>query len=201
MSNPSTINPGMASFLLISAAKGGDLSLMRTLLDCGANPDCWVGADGGKRRPLTTVVAEGGQVEAAVRLLQNISDEMIATNWMGDWRADYALSPLASFVRLGAPGPAARMLARCRDTMTQEQWADLLFTRVNCLVKADFGGLVDECVSRLNREQVQAVKARVSGQGRGRPEPWSEVEAALSRQALESDTSIAGVRTGPINRM
>lgn len=202
MSKPK-ISPGMATTLMAYAAKSGDLPEVRLRLEQGANPACWgrtgwqSGGGGNKMLPLATMAARAGEIACARLLVENINDQTIARSGMGDWRCDYDMSPLADFAYAGMQDAAAHLLAHCRETMTQEQWADLLF---NC-VRGDVEALIDECAGRLDEKQIREVRARsIDGAGMVLP-AWRVVEAHMARRALEAGTARALERSGSAHRM
>lgn len=198
------ISPKMATYRLCNAAKKGDVALMQSLVvEHGANPDCWVKHSADKMLPLVTVAARAGQPRAAVWLLNNITDKMIASHGKGDWRADYDLSPISAFARLGEPTPAvqAKVLGWCKDTMTQQQWSHLFFNCVNCVFRADNVGVLEQCVTRLDRQEIIRIRDLVLAFGIPLPRTWDLVDVHLTRLEFEEGTRPAGARGGPIHRM
>lgn len=204
MADKDNISPKMATHRLRIAARKGEIGLMKSLVrEHGANPNCWVERVDGKMLPLAKVASSAGHSDAAAWLLENITDEMIVAGGKGDWRADYDLSPISDFARRGEPTPAMqeKALGWCKDTMTQQQWSDLFFNCVNCVFRADNTGVLEQCLARLDRQEIVRIRDLVLAFGTPLPRTWGLVEARLSRMELDEGTAPAGMRGGPIARM
>lgn len=205
MTADSKMTPGMATALLVNAAKQGDLSLMQQLINQGANPGCWVDVNRGRwtRQPLATVMARQGAAQSAIKLLAHITDAVIERSNMGDWRADYDLSPLPSFTIMGLAREATLMLSHCKDSMTQEQWSDLLSLRVCCAAskETDDPWLIAECVAHLDDGELLQLKQQIIAKHQVLPAVWAAVEACSSLRGLQDQTCHAAARHVAINRM